>query len=158
MKRLVSSPPLVTYRRPKNLKDLLVRATLKPPRQIYEGTHQCSRRPCCKTCTHIKTGIRFSSASTGEIFWAQATADCKTRNLIYLIESQKCNKQYVGETKNPLHLRLNGHRSDYYRRLPDKLVEMHFNGPGHTFDDLTIMVIKQLNAASATCRKSRESF
>ena len=50
-------------------------------------------------------------------------------------------KQYVGETKNPLHLRLNGHRSDYYRKLCDKPVGIHFNIPGHTFGDLTIMVI-----------------
>ena len=58
----------------------------------------------------------------------------------------------------PLHLKLNSHRSDYYRRLPDKPVGRHFNEPGHMFGDLTIMVIKQMGTASAARRKSRESF
>ena len=29
-----------------------------------------------------------------------------------LIECRKCRKQYVGETQNPLHIHLNGHRND----------------------------------------------
>ena len=56
----------------------------------------------------------------------------------------------------PLHLRLNDQSSDYYRTLPDKPVEMHFNTPGHTFDDLTAMIIEQIRVASATHRNSRE--
>ena len=94
-------------------------------------------RPRCKTCAHIKMGVGFSSAVTGEEFRARTTTNCKTSNVVYLIECRKRNKQYVGETKNPLHLRLNGHRLDYYRRLPDN-VGMHFNSLGHTFDDLDL--------------------
>ena len=157
MKQVMPNPPLVAYRRPKNLKDLLVRATLNPPERNFEGTRQCGR-PRCKTCAHIKVGVVFSSAVTGVEFRARTTADCKTSNVVYLIECRKCKKQYVGETENPLHLRLNGHRSDYYRRLPDKPVGMHFNTSGHTFDDLTIMIIEQMRVANATHRKNRESF
>ena len=138
MRRIISSAPMVAYRRPKNLKDLLVRATLEPSQQSYEGTCQCGRLHC-KTCTHIEMGIRFSSAVTGEDFWARATANCKTSNIIHLIECQKCDKQYVGETKNPLHLRLNSHRSDYNRRLADKTSGKALNELGHTFSDLTIV-------------------
>ena len=39
-KRITPSPFLVAYKRPKNLKDLLLRATLKPPQQTYEGSRQ----------------------------------------------------------------------------------------------------------------------
>ena len=67
MKQVVPNPPLEAYRRPKNLKDLLVRATLKPPERNYEGTRQCGR-PRCKICAHIKMGVWFSSAVTGEKF------------------------------------------------------------------------------------------
>ena len=36
--------------------------------------------------------------------------------------------------QNPLHLRMDGQRSDYYQRLPDKPIAKHFyNTPGHTF-------------------------
>ena len=70
MKQAVPNPPLVAYRRPKNLKDLLVRATLNPPERNYEATRQCGR-PRCKTCAHIKMGVGFSSAVTGEQFRAR---------------------------------------------------------------------------------------
>ena len=115
-------------------------------------------RPRCKTCAHIKIGVRFSSTATGEDFRAWATANCKTSNRIYLIECQKCGKQCVGETKNPFHLRLKSHRSDYIVRLADKPVGKRFNESGSTFGDLTIMVIKKLGTASGTRRKNWESF
>ena len=67
--------------------------------------------------------------------------------------------QYVGETENPLHLRMNGHRSDYYRRLPDKPVAKHFySTPGHTFEDVSVMVIEQLRSDGCMRRKYRESY
>ena len=62
MKQIIPNVPLVAYRRPKNLKDLLVRATLKPPQQSYEGTRQCGR-PRCKTCEHIKSGLKVFQRS-----------------------------------------------------------------------------------------------
>ena len=157
MTRAVPEPPLVANRRPRNLKDLLVRASLKPPQINHEGSSQC-RRPRCKTCAHIKTGTRFDSATTGETFHVRATANCKTRNVVYLIECRICNKQYVGETENALHLRMNGHRSDYNRKLSDKPVARHFNSVGHTFDDLSVMVIEQLWKDDASRRKLRESY
>ena len=157
MKKAIPSPPLVANRRPKNLKDLLVRATMKPPQRIYEGSNRCGR-PRCKTCIHIKTGINFNSAVTGEKFRARVTANCKTSNIVYLIECRKCKKQYVGETENPLHLRVNGHRSDYHRRLSDKPVAEHFHSTGHSFDDMTIMVIEQIHVADSARRRQRESY
>ena len=60
----------------------------------------------------------------------------------------------------PLHIRMNGHRSDYYWKLPDKPVAVHFHTPGHTFEDLTVMVIEQIYMYSAVTeqRKIRESY
>ena len=129
---------------------------MKPPQQLYEGTSPCGK-PCCKSCMHIRTGNAFESAMTGEKFRAHVTTNCKTKNIVYLIECRKCKKQYIGETENPLQLRMNGHRSDYYRKLPDKPVAEHFNTTGHSFEDLTVRIIEQIVAGSAR-RKQRESF
>ena len=86
------------------------------------------------------------------------TANYKTKNVVYLIQCNKCGKQYVGETENALHLRMNGHRSDYNRKLSDKPVALHFNTVGHTFGDLSVMVIEQLWKNEAIHRKTRESY
>ena len=109
---------------------------------------------------HVKTGITFKSTVTGEKFCAQVSTNCKTSNIIYLIECQKCNKQYVhvGEMENPLHLRMNGHRSNYYQKLSDKPVAEHCDTISHTLGDLTIMVIEQIHTANSARRKQQERF
>ena len=66
---------------------------------------------------------------------------------MYLIERCKCKKQSIGETEDPLHLRINGYRSDYYCQLTDKPVIEHFNTTGHSFDDMTVMVFEQIHVA-----------
>ena len=52
---------------------------------------------------------------------------------------------------------MNGHRSDYYRKLPNKPVGEHFSGLGHTFNNLTAMVVEMLYSADSDRRKYRES-
>ena len=156
VKKVVPNPPLVANRWPKNLKDRLVRATKKPPQQLHEGNSPCGR-PRCKSCVHIWTGMTFAATITGEKFRTRVTANCRTKNIVYLTECQRCKKQYVGETDNPLHLRMNGHRSDYFRKLSDKPVVEHFNTIGPSFEDLTVMAIEQIMADSDR-RKQRESF
>ena len=69
------------------------------------------------------------------------TATCKTRSIIYFVQCAKCGKQYMGETDNPFHVRLNGHQSDIKNARVEKLVAAHFNLVGHSIEDLTIMVI-----------------
>ena len=111
LKQAIPETPIVAYRRPKNLRDLLVSAQLKPTEFApAHGSAACGGSRCL-TCQHIQTGTTVRS-STGRIHQVCATATCKTRNVIYLIECKCCRLQYVGETKNPLHIRLNGHRND----------------------------------------------
>ena len=129
MEVAILSLPLVANYRLHNLKDLLVRSALRPQEpQGFKGTQPC-RRPHCRTCTHIQTGNRFCSSTTKESFYAQTSTTCKTSNVIYLIECKKCQKEYMGEMENPFHLWMNGHRSDYYSRLPDKLVVVYLIHP-----------------------------
>ena len=156
MKLVAPSPSLLANRRPWNLKDLLTKATVKLPYR-HKGSHGC-RRPRCKTCAHMKLGTSFTSKITNERFRANVDATCKSSNVVYLIECVKCKKPYVGEMENPLHLWVNGHRFEYYRKLPDKPVASHFNTLGHTFENLTIMVIEDLGSAPTERRKFRERF
>jgi hypothetical protein len=48
---------------------------------------------------------------TGEKFIIYCNANCKTENIIYLLECAICGLQYIGETKQQLSKRLNGHRN-----------------------------------------------
>ena len=99
MKEAVPNPPLVANQWPKNLKDLLVRVSLKPPLQWHEGSTRCGR-PRCKSFMHLKTGITFKSAVTGENFRAKVTREGITPRVVkpvtfYILNRVpdiKCNK------------------------------------------------------------------
>ena len=60
----VKNLPLVAYRRPPNLKSLLVRAAFRKPLSSYRGNSRCGQSRC-KTCQHIKTVDKFKSSSPG---------------------------------------------------------------------------------------------
>lgn len=79
-------------------------------------------------------------------------------NLVYIIECNRCGNQYVGETGNALHVRLNGHRSDIKAKIVEKPVAQHFNQPGHSMNDLTIMCIEKIRKDDPHLRRRRESY
>jgi hypothetical protein len=47
----------------------------------------------------FKKRQKFSSTHTGEKFIIYCNANCKTENIIYLLECAICGLQYIGETK-----------------------------------------------------------
>ena len=95
----------------------------------------------CKTCRHIKTTNTFRSSVTRKSYKVHTSANCKTKGTIYMIQCRKCPKQYVGLTKNALHIRLNG--ASKTRRFRNQWLST-FNRRGHSMEDLTIMVIEKM--------------
>ena len=112
-----------------------------------QNSYTCTCR--CKRDVHTQSTFRV-----------RATATCKTKNTIYMIECRKCHKQYVGETQNPLHIRLNGHRNAIMHRRTEKPVVAHFNSSGHSLNDLRIMVLEVMRSQDEHryLRKKRESY
>ena len=88
--------------------------------------------------------MMFKSMVTGEMFRVLVTGACKTSNVIYLIQCSKCNEQMWGNL-NPLHIRLNGHRSDIKSHQTEKQVAAHFNLVAHSIGDLRIMLMKKVH-------------
>ena len=87
----------------------------------------------------------FSSHKTGESFKLKIKASCKSSNIIYLITCRRCGQQYVGETGQPLHHRINSHRFHIaHGRTDESPVAEHFNGDLHSVTDMTVMVIDQM--------------
>ena len=66
-------------------------------------------------------------SSSGAVVKLKCDTNCKTANVVYLISCCKCQKQYVGKTKGPLNLRMNGHRDDWkHCRFERSPVAEHF--------------------------------
>ena len=79
------------------------------------GTTRCEAQGC-KTCPTICAADSTKCHTTGKVHPVQVSAMCKTTDVIYVISCLKCGKQYVGETSQALHLRMNGHRSEDRRK------------------------------------------
>ena len=160
LRKAIPNPPLVAYRRPPNLRDLLVRAEVKTPTPPTLGDNAPCGSRRCKTCPLIKHTNTFTSNTTGRRYTIRNQFTCKTKNIVYMISCNKCNKQYVGETENALHIRMNGHRSDITTKKLDKPVAAHFNQPDHSYEDLRVMGIEKIedHNNSRKRRKLRERY
>jgi hypothetical protein len=75
----------------------------------------------------------FHSKTTGKEYNIFCNVNCKTPNVVYLIDCHVCGSQYVGESVQPFNKRMNGRRSDLTKKtlLP---VSKHFVSSGHSLD------------------------
>ena len=124
MKKLFTEPPMVSFKRPKNLKDHVVQTKLDnlPSKSSFKT---CINKRC-KLCPYTSTTESFSSTTTSRCYYIFQGMGCKTRNVVYLITCKSCSKQYVGETKDPLNIRINGHRSSIYTNDQESPIGPHF--------------------------------
>ena len=94
----------------------------------------CPRMNKSKYCTCTYTGYRYATKLRGH---------CTTRNLVYLITCKNCAKQYVGETKREFKFRMAEHIRDT-RVKRETPVSIHFNEPGHSFENMIFQIIQML--------------
>ena len=102
--------------------------------------------------------LASTSKSTGRKYNIKATLTCKSKNLVYLISCKRCGLQYIGETENALHIRMNGHRSDIRTKKLDKPVAAHFCQSDHSAEDLEVRGIEKIHENNTDRRKRRESY
>ena len=125
-------PPLASYRRPRNLQDILVHKTQHAtgcpvPPDLVAGTYKCEHARCL-TCPVVCNRTAIETCSGRRAITGHFT--CESSALVYLITCSTCNAAYVGETGQKLQERLNGHRADI-RNKADTPVGVHFGMSDH---------------------------
>ena len=90
--RIFSQPPLISFKRDKNVGNFLVRSALKTNEQ--PGTFKCARSRC-KTCLFIVNTTKISGPKRSVKITDRFT--CTSANVIYCITCTLCNKLYIGE-------------------------------------------------------------
>ncbi|XP_072022881.1 uncharacterized protein [Amphiura filiformis] len=138
-KDIFKDPPLVAYRRDKNLSDMLVHST--DPKPIYQpGTTTCERR-VCKTCAHINFAPSING-TTGS-FYIKDSFNCTSKNIVYAVTCSKCNKVYIGETKRRLGDRFVEHLRYATKNNRDTPITRHYNEIPHIPSDLRVTGLPQ---------------
>ena len=155
-KKAIPLPPLVSYRRPSNLRNALVRARCSTLPASDPGFVPCGS-PRCKTCQHTSPSDTFTSSVTKKSYHIRQHLSCTSSKLVYLITCRKCNKQYVGQTEQSLRQRMNSHRFSINHNT-DTPVAKHFNQPDHSLNDLHIVAIDHLPSADTHSRLNKETF
>ena len=75
--------------------------------------------------------------------------DCETVNVIYKIICRKCPSfVYVGETQRKAKERFYQHRSYVMNKKTDTPTGSHFNGKGHSVNDLQMIPFERVRPAN----------
>jgi hypothetical protein len=113
--KLFPEPPVVAFRRPKSIKDTLVRGAVSRP-SLTVG--QC--KPCgdkrCKCSLQLQHAQVVHSKTTGKEYKIFCNVNCKTHNVVYLPDCHVCGSQYVGESVQPFNKRMNRHNRDLAKK------------------------------------------
>ena len=87
---------------------------------------------------------------------------CDTKNLIYMIQCNRCNLQYIGETKRRLKDRINEHRrtidNPNTKSKPTTAAEHFLSFPNHTANDMQLIPIENIFSNQDSIRKAKEAF
>ena len=162
MKEVFPAPPLICYRRQRNIHDHLIRAKVPPPaptrpQRTCAGMKKCGR---CVNCPYIKTGNIVKASASNYQVELKEKYDCNTENIIYCIECKvpRCKHiQYIGKTSDPLKVRFGAHRSDVNSQK-DKAISNHFNSPGHSISDMTITNVEKIYNKNPLFLREKEKF
>ena len=161
LKEIFDKPFLIAYRRPKNIRQYLIRAKVPPPitrsRRALPGMKKCGK---CVTCPYVRPGKTIKATATNFAVEIKTAVDCNTKNVIYNIECLKsgCRQQYIGETKKSLKERFNQHRGYVNNKKLEKATGMHFNMPGHSISDMQVTIVEKVHNKDEFFRKRRESL
>jgi len=114
--------------------------------ELPSGSFRCGKK--CATCPYISHGLTtYTFFSTGETHPIKSNLTCETENLIYMIQCNRCNLQYIGETKRRLKDRFNEHRRtiDYpdNKSKTTTAAGQFLSSPNHTANDMELIPIKK---------------
>ena len=137
---------ITSYKRPKNLKELLCPSKLLKKKQgiINNGKSFMKCEKECKTCERINPSGKFTSKVTGRNFTSRTEATCTTPYVIYLVTCGICGKQGVGSTEK-LPARISNYYSHIRKKRRTNKIAIHFQeAENHTEEDINIQIIDRL--------------
>jgi hypothetical protein len=92
MTKLFPEPPIVAFQRPKSIKDILVIAAVSRPSSTVGQCKPCGDK-CCKCCLQLQHAQVFHSKTTGKEYKIFCNVNCKTPNVVYLLDCHVCGAQ-----------------------------------------------------------------
>ena len=141
-------------RQPYNLKRFLINAK-------FTSNDTCEVRKCtrpnCSLCIHLVEGNPFKF-NCGINFKVHENMTCEVKNVIYVMKCRGCGEEYIGETGNFLHKRVDIHN----QQIRDPRTRM-LRVSGHSDDCVSnlnpkydIFLFYEMYSESTTLRRAKE--
>ena len=110
----------------------------------------------CRACRFAHPCSVFSAASSGLSFPILHNLDCSSTHCVYVITCKRCFKQYVGQTSNPLGVRISQHLRDIRVSSSASPVAAHFsNGDCSSVDFSFFALERALSTSIRLCKEAR---
>ena len=131
------SSVFVSYKSPKNIKDILISSKLKDttlPHEITEskGCYKCNKCYLCRW--FLQETKTFTSMHTNQIFNITSKIDCNTVCIIYLIDCLKHLCSYVGYTTTNMKVRFSTDKSHIKKNRCSCEIVTHMITENHDLD------------------------
>ena len=133
---------MLTFCRSRDIKDMIGSNNILNNRTV-KTTPKTKTIQLCQPCNHINSLCckflystkTFTSNLTNKTYNIYHKTNCKSKNVIYLLQCTLCSLQYVGKFETPFNLRLKNYRHRVKSTASEKLppVEEHFRLPHHNF-------------------------
>ena len=158
--QVFKQPPIIAFRRQRNLQNILIKSKVPPPVNVYprrefKGMTKCGKD--CSACPYIQSGrkIQINQKKTWMI---NRKVTCDTYNCVYLINCEKCGKNYIGETGRLLKNRFSDHKGYITNQVLNVSTGDNFNLPGHSLANVKITILEQVKKHDIMYRKEREKY
>ncbi|XP_077148071.1 uncharacterized protein LOC143808847 [Ranitomeya variabilis] len=143
-------PPLLSYRRNRNLKDELVASDIGSSKKDLQTTlsrPSLGNFPClnCACCNNMVKGAFFCHPYTGRRYEIRRRYTCMSSFVVYVL-SCPCGLYYVGETTKEVRTRISKHKSTIRTKHIELPVPRHFDKMGHSVNQLRYRVIDDVPA------------
>lgn len=143
------APPLVAFRKPKSLGNLLISSRFssedadkyKPPPHNNK----------CKMCPQRSKANYIKSTANGNMIHVDRTLNCTSKQVIYAIVCKLCKFIYIGQTGGPLNVRFTQHRYHILKEIPTTPVAVHFNTDKHKYKHAIITPIVHIKDDNRRC-------
>lgn len=136
----------MVYKRPPNLRNMLVRADLPPPAPThFLSTVPSGNYPCghCQQCHFTHKTKQFNHPHTGKKYNIKGIISCSTTNVIYMLKCP-CGLAYIGKTTRSLKTRIAEHRSAIRNNVATSSVAVHFSAANHNVSTLKYIRIETI--------------
>ena len=111
----------------------------------------------CHICKFVKEGRNFSNRMGNKKYFINYDFDCESRGIVYLLECEKCCKQYIGSTTTSFRKRFNNHKSSLVRYgmgqrgIPGKHLYEHVFEGHKGFDHVMVNIVDKTDFSFFVC-------